>query len=408
MKVGNIRSWCNGLVVLATLAMTVQALAQIPRPIERLGRLHGVGWGDGYHACKSSGICLTNDLPPKSATKLSGNLRGNTFYDHFDRGHCDGCDSTYAVSGRSVMDGPMMIQPPVSQSYPSMQGRVPETRQPTPATEPKQPTPAAKPKKAKQPKPADIPAPTPELPETAEELPTPAQPKMNELPVPAPEELPAPAQDLPAPNELPAPANLPEPSELPAPANSSFNQVEQLIGPLSMAPNRKPRPTRPAGPQTGVAADLASNPRLRIGFDGSPAASDASVPSFARTPIRPRVSLTATPRSIEMQHPGNRPAVPTRSRNLGSPARIAATAKRTETPQLAMPAPLTEQLIRQPVAKRRPQRLGAATEMPGRVAMERSEDGVRRNPFVDSKPVVEMARQRSFDSNAVIYQPATR
>ncbi len=35
------------------------------RPLQRLGRCLGVGWGDGYHACDSSGCRPGADLPPE-------------------------------------------------------------------------------------------------------------------------------------------------------------------------------------------------------------------------------------------------------------------------------------------------------------------------------------------------------
>ncbi len=81
--------------------------AQIPNPLQRAGRLYGVCWSDGYHACKSSGIHPLADLPPAQRTAItvsdhfpvkSAHTAGRTFYDRFDainRSSCDseGCDT---------------------------------------------------------------------------------------------------------------------------------------------------------------------------------------------------------------------------------------------------------------------------------------------------------------------------
>jgi len=67
--------------------------ADFPQPLERLGRLYGVCWGDGYHACKRSDGGVHKDLPPTSnRTRLVSHRisiapapRGMiTYYDRFD------------------------------------------------------------------------------------------------------------------------------------------------------------------------------------------------------------------------------------------------------------------------------------------------------------------------------------
>ena len=47
------------LVLTVIAAMPAKTEAQMPKPLERFGRLQGVCWGDGYHACKSSGCPST-------------------------------------------------------------------------------------------------------------------------------------------------------------------------------------------------------------------------------------------------------------------------------------------------------------------------------------------------------------
>ena len=109
-------------LLLLTLAGSISAelgVAEMPNQVERLGRLYGVCWGDGYHACRSSGFHPLADLPPvdrKAVKAASHHLprvprhqRGATFYDRFDAGNrsrfqsaeCDspGCDSVDCDSG---------------------------------------------------------------------------------------------------------------------------------------------------------------------------------------------------------------------------------------------------------------------------------------------------------------------
>jgi hypothetical protein len=128
-------------LLLLTLAGSMPAelgVAEMPHPVERLGRLYGVCWGDGYHACRSSGFHPLADLPPvdrKAVKAVSHHFpivprhqRGATFYDRFDAtnrsrfqpGECDspGCDSGGCDSGsysddsysRSPELGPTNVQ----------------------------------------------------------------------------------------------------------------------------------------------------------------------------------------------------------------------------------------------------------------------------------------------------------
>ncbi len=77
------------------------------KPIERLGRWSGYGWGDGYHACEASGSRIAADLPPRTYSSTFGSHtkaakagcqncanHGVTFYDRFDAANAGGCDAT--------------------------------------------------------------------------------------------------------------------------------------------------------------------------------------------------------------------------------------------------------------------------------------------------------------------------
>ena len=56
----------SGAIAATVIGCGSFAFADTPQPVQRLGRLVGAGWGDGYHACDSSGIRPCADLPPKS------------------------------------------------------------------------------------------------------------------------------------------------------------------------------------------------------------------------------------------------------------------------------------------------------------------------------------------------------
>ena len=135
---------CSFIAVTMMLSCTSMAMAQMPRPIQRLGRLHGVGWGDGYHACQSSGVRPLADLPARSQVRAKGGPL-MTFYDQFDaanskaKGSCSGCSScdfggcncddapTWSPSDRSVtgtktiVNGSTVAVVPNTQMKPSPQ-----------------------------------------------------------------------------------------------------------------------------------------------------------------------------------------------------------------------------------------------------------------------------------------------
>jgi len=91
-------------------------IAKTPSPLQRFGRLHGICWGDGYHACQDSGIRPLADLPPAASAGshharigTTNHHTGGTFYDRFDvmnRSNCDSAachDCPEEVSGLETM-----------------------------------------------------------------------------------------------------------------------------------------------------------------------------------------------------------------------------------------------------------------------------------------------------------------
>ena len=82
------------------------------------GRLFGIGWGDGYQACKSSGEHCFADLPPRTHAaykRHQAHLRSkacrkqaacSTVYDHFDAGCGTCCDGDcHLAHQHAVCDG---------------------------------------------------------------------------------------------------------------------------------------------------------------------------------------------------------------------------------------------------------------------------------------------------------------
>ena len=83
----------------------------VGRACDCAGRVLGIGWSDGYHACKSSGQHCIADLPPRSYVAYQGHraaLRAKsckqqnaclTVYDHFDAGCSSCCDGGCKITG---------------------------------------------------------------------------------------------------------------------------------------------------------------------------------------------------------------------------------------------------------------------------------------------------------------------
>ncbi len=119
-------NWIRAALMSVVLGPTA-AWAGFPKPLETAGRLYGVYWGDGYHACASSGIRPGADLPPKSysARHRSGSRVaregilhriGATYYDRFDAANARACGSPGCGSGAcdcgpvTVIHGSQVIQ----------------------------------------------------------------------------------------------------------------------------------------------------------------------------------------------------------------------------------------------------------------------------------------------------------
>jgi len=64
--------WLVATLAASSLAGGPQAWADTPEPIQRLGRFFGAGWGDGYHACETSGFRPLANLPPASFYQRDG------------------------------------------------------------------------------------------------------------------------------------------------------------------------------------------------------------------------------------------------------------------------------------------------------------------------------------------------
>lgn len=142
MAVNRKRRWI--IAVIAALVAPTAVRAEVSTHVNRLGRLVGAGWGDGYHACASSGRQWGADLPPRSyADRQQPSLqcRAATFYDQFDwvpahhqAGGCDsfGCDSASEI----LIDGSQVIQNSTSIRPPSTRAPVPTLSKPIGAVAP--------------------------------------------------------------------------------------------------------------------------------------------------------------------------------------------------------------------------------------------------------------------------------
>ncbi len=117
----------GGLVPACSMVSDGIAMAEHPQPANRLGRVAGAGWSDGYHACESSGARLLADLPPVgyaqrmdlNRTRLAthcpqASTAPATYYDHFDRA----CDEAAAYSEQSGLQT-MSVGPAMSADAPT-------------------------------------------------------------------------------------------------------------------------------------------------------------------------------------------------------------------------------------------------------------------------------------------------
>ncbi|KLU02593.1 hypothetical protein RISK_005659 [Rhodopirellula islandica] len=64
----------GGIMLSAGPGLTGTSSAGFPEMVERVGRFCGASWGDGYHACHSSGMRPMANLPPRSYPARTGNL----------------------------------------------------------------------------------------------------------------------------------------------------------------------------------------------------------------------------------------------------------------------------------------------------------------------------------------------
>jgi hypothetical protein len=319
MKVGTARKvWIRVFTAAAILGPTL-APAELPQPLQRLGRVHGVGWGDGYHVCERSGIRLMADLPPHShAGHTTARRPIATFYDHFDAGRsgCDqtgcSCDSVTVIRGSEVMQVP--LQPADSQ----------------PKSDNKESLPAA--------------------PKTA----------------------------LPQQRDLPKPTIVPTPApELPSPADSSSQrQSLKLTTPVAVAPQATPRAQRPE-PTTPI--KLSQTPRdivpIHPGFGTEVVGSTAG----NHNPLQPdQRSNTATPKLVMPSPEQAIQQLTTAAAGAAKPAATPAIAQQT-TPQAAA-KPVVASINHAP---KRPHRLGSNEKTPVLSIQDSPGSMVQANPFMD-------------------------
>jgi len=102
----------TSLLAAAGIMAATPTSAGYPETYERMERLYGFGWGDGYHACRSSGARPLADLPPRTYSsrynspleRLHGCDTGNRaacFYDLFDQ-QCDAMGGCGGLAGQVV------------------------------------------------------------------------------------------------------------------------------------------------------------------------------------------------------------------------------------------------------------------------------------------------------------------
>ncbi|MEO1528642.1 MAG: hypothetical protein AAFX06_24745 [Planctomycetota bacterium] len=186
MKRLNVFEYDLRSVVLLGLVLSGLSAANAGNPIsiQRVARHLGVGWGDGYHACRYGGCRPGADLPPQSYYQQFGAKRGG----------CDACNNVYppntALCGKASCDqsncdgaitcdqpgcdGSMTVLSPMSMGH-SMPEQVPSDS-PMYELMPSAPVPDAGATEARDPEPAKAPeyaTPLPEV-ESAEEVTSPS------------------------------------------------------------------------------------------------------------------------------------------------------------------------------------------------------------------------------------------
>ncbi|MEM6778509.1 MAG: hypothetical protein AAF670_12695 [Planctomycetota bacterium] len=68
-----------GAIVVGSQLQVATVVAGFPELTDRVGRFCGYGWGDGYHACRSSGARPLANLPPRSYSARTGNFADRWF-----------------------------------------------------------------------------------------------------------------------------------------------------------------------------------------------------------------------------------------------------------------------------------------------------------------------------------------
>ncbi|TWU40517.1 hypothetical protein [Novipirellula artificiosorum] len=93
------------MVITAAITAEHRAEAEWHTHVNRLGRLWGVGWGDGYQACQCSECRILADLPPKTFCEMQ--QQGSRCRDAGCQGGCDqACDQPGCLQGGALFYQP--------------------------------------------------------------------------------------------------------------------------------------------------------------------------------------------------------------------------------------------------------------------------------------------------------------
>jgi hypothetical protein len=387
----------------ASLGFAQSPHQRMTNHLERAGRLYGVCWGDGYHACSSSGKRLLADLPPTSALtttvshrKSNGQARRRaaTFYDRFDainqslfhtteccvpgceivdcdgsrchkrcdRAACDtsGCDGSCDGMGASYGTERGVSMTPGNRPMP-MQVRDPSTVVELPSfSGPPQP-----------------------------EFAAPEQNKPDESEI---ESIPAPKPDTSVEPLEPAGEATQKPNDV------RFDSQPTLSAPLVSENRQLQRPIRPqpaaVSPLTNAFRD-SPDPVARLS-----ATPGIIVPDF------PTKAKSVSPKPLAM-------TLPTYARTDEQPARLGQT---ITSPVEVSPSGEQSAEVSPTTIAARPRRLGqtASDPTPSNVSITRPDRPIRlgassatsgSKPF-DARPVVEMAKRVSESDDGVIRQPS--
>ncbi len=402
-----------GQTAVQDLPWTNTAAAEFHGSVNQLGRVFGAGWGDGYHACESSGFRLGADLPPRSYSqrnRQAGSVRqvARTFYDRFDAGRprqnhsgCDvaaGCDSPAIV-----IDGSQVIQQP--RVWPAPKPAAPATS--IESDDSVSPLPLSS---------ATIqPDGQPAKPRVADAEPVVAESSriLRRWPI-------RPAEPVKQPTSA-------EPAQVPQPASTDSYAPVAKLQKIPMEMEKTPIPQPSATPRVIVPQHPGNNYANRTQRLIREALGDNFVMPAAPAPTKVAVADVTDDHQAETSFPDSPPTAVDEPKELNAPAELAqaeSVAVIVETPQPAappaaasprrLPAPLPQVVA---TTKKRPTRLGSSSAVrpqplrlgsavpPRPRPIRISEPPIRSNPLVTPRAVLELAERPPGPDTAVIQQP---